>query len=168
MTLDSMAYRTRPRWCRNWRDTGQVFITSEERLDDELAKYQIKVSPEKLHDLRYYASLYVGEGATMASEVAVWGTPSVYVSSLVGTMGNFIELEQKYGLMFNYNNSDKAVNNAVELIQQSNLKEEWQKKREKLLKDKTDVTAFMVWFVENYPDSFKEIKKNPNIQYRFK
>ena len=86
---------------------GQVFITSEERLDDELAKYQIKVSPEKMHDLRYYASLYVGEGATMATESAILGTPSVYVSSLVGTMGNFIELGQKYGLVFNYCDSDK-------------------------------------------------------------
>lgn len=148
---------------------GQVFITSEGRLDGELAKYQIKVSPEKLHDLLYYASLYVGEGATMAAESAILGTPSFYISSLVGTMGNFIELEQKYGLMFNYNNSDKAVNKAVELIQQSNLKEEWQKKREKLLKDKIDVTAFMVWFVENYPESFKAVKENPKyVDGRFK
>jgi predicted glycosyltransferase len=147
---------------------GQVFITSEGELEKGLESYKIKVSPEKLHDLLYYASLYIGEGATLATEAAVLGTPSIYVSSLVGTMGNFIELEQKYGLIFNYNDSDKAIEKAVELIQQSNLKEEWQKKREKLLKDKIDVTAFMVWFIENYPESFKAMKKNPEIQYRFK
>ena len=108
---------------------GQVFITSEGRLDGELAKYQIKVSPEKMHDLMYYASLYVGEGATMASEAAVLGAPSVYVSSLVGMMGNFIELEQKYGLVFNYSDSDKTVNKAIKFIREPDLKKEWKKKR---------------------------------------
>ena len=147
---------------------GQVFITSEGRLDGGLAKYQIKVAPEKMHDLLYYASLYVGEGATMASEAAVLGTPSIYVSSLVGTMGNFIELEQKYGLVFNYSDSDKTMNKAIELIQEPDLKKEWKKKREQLLEDKIDVTAFTVWFVENYPESFIELKENPEIQYRFK
>ncbi|NQE53352.1 hypothetical protein C5S29_07145 [ANME-1 cluster archaeon GoMg3.2] len=148
---------------------GRVFITSEGQLPQELEKYKIKVSPEKLHDLLYYASLYVGEGATTASECAVLGTPSIYISSLVGTMGNFIELEQKYGLIFNYDDPDKAMNKAVELIQKPDLKEEWGKKREILLKDKIDVTAFMAWFVENYPDSFKAVKENPKyVEKRFK
>jgi len=147
---------------------GRVLITSEGQLPKELEKYKIKVSPEKLHDLLYYASLYVGEGATIATESAILGTPSIYVSSLVGTMGNFIELEQKYGLMLSYKNSDKAINDAVELIQKTDLKEEWRKKREKLLKDKIDVTAFMVWFAENYPESFREMKENPRVEERFK
>jgi len=147
---------------------GRVLITSEGQLPKELGKYKIKVSPDKLHDLLYYASLYVGEGATIATESAILGTPSIYVSSLVGTMGNFIELEQKYGLMLSYKNSDKAINDAVELIQKTDLKEEWRKKREKLLKDKIDVTAFMVWFAENYPESFREMKENPRVEERFK
>lgn len=147
---------------------GQVFISSEGRIDKDLEKYRIKVFPEKLHDLLCYASLYIGEGATMATESAILGTPSIYVSSLIGTMGNFIELEQKYGLIFNYNDPNKAINKAVELIQKPNLKKEWKKKREKLLKDKIDVTAFMVWFVENYPESFREMKKNPEVRGRFR
>lgn len=135
---------------------GRVLITSEDELDDTLEKYRIKVSPEKLHDLLYYASLYVGDGATTAVESAILGTPSIYVSSLVGTMGNFIELEEKYGLLFNYKDSDEALNKAVELLQKSGLKEEWKPKRERLLDDKIDVTAFMVKVVENYPHRFQE------------
>jgi predicted glycosyltransferase len=142
---------------------GRVFITSEGKLEDDLEKYKIKVSPEKIHDLLYYASLYVGEGATMATESAILGTPSIYVSSLVGTMGNFEELEQKYGLIFNYREEDKVLQKAVELIQKPNIKEEWKKKRKELLKDKIDVTAFMVWFIENYPESFTEMKENPQV-----
>lgn len=127
---------------------GRVLITSEGQLDKELEKYKIKVSPEKMHDLLYYASLYVGEGATMATESAILGTPSIYVSSLVGTMGNFVELEQKYCLLFNYKDPDQASEKALEFIQKTNLKEQWKKRREVLLKDKIDVTAFMVKFVE--------------------
>ena len=136
---------------------GRVLITSERKLDDGLEKYQIKVSPEKIHDLLYYASLYVGEGATMAAESAILGTPAIYVSSLVGTMGNFVELEEKYGLIFNYSSSDNVLDKAIELIQRSNLKQEWASKRKTLLKDKTDVTAFMIELIEHWPRSYEEI-----------
>ena len=134
---------------------GRVLITSEGELGDGLEKYQIKVSPEKMHDLLYYATLYVGEGATMATESAILGTPAIYISSLVGTMGNFSELEQKYGMLFNYSSSDKVLDKAIELIQKINLKQEWSKKREKLLQDKIDVTSFMVELVEKYPDTLQ-------------
>ena len=133
---------------------GRVLITSEGKLDDGLEKYQIKVSPEKMHDLLYYASLYVGEGATMATESAILGTPAIYVSSLVGAMGNFIELEEKYGLMFNYSSSDKVLDKAIELIQRKDLKQEWKTKRGVLFGDKIDVTEFMLDFIEK---SYKDL-----------
>lgn len=149
---------------------AKVFITSESPLPAELEKYKITVPPEKIHDVLYFADLLIGDSQTMTTEAGVLGTPAIRCNSFVGEndMGNFIELEQKYGLISNYRNRDKAIDKAVELIQKPNLKEEWQKKREKLLKDKIDVTAFMVWFVENFPESFKEMKENPEIQYRFK
>ena len=62
--------------------------------------------------------------------------------------------------MFNYFDSDKAMKKAFELINKPNLKEEWKIKINKLLKDKIDVTAFMVWFIENYPNSFQNMKQN--------
>lgn len=31
-----------------------------------------------------------------------------------------------------------------------------------MLSDKIDVTAFMVWFIENYPKSAKIMKENPS------
>ena len=36
-----------------------------------------------------------------------------------------------------------------------------------MLSEKIDVTAFMVWFVENYPESVEIMKKNPDYQLRF-
>ena len=144
---------------------GRVLITSEGALPPELQPYQIRVSPEKLHDLLYYATLYVGEGGTTASEAAVLGTPSIYVSSLVGTMGNFIELEETYDLLYSFTDGSAALGKAIEILQDPASKRKWRVKRERLLADKIDVTAFMVWFVENYPRSFTEMKEHPEVQY---
>lgn len=142
---------------------GRVLITSEGALPEELQTYQIKLSPEKLHDLLYYAALYVGEGGTTASEAAVLGTPSIYVSSLVCTMGNFIELEETYNLLYSFIDSEAALDKAIKILQDPMSKEKWKVKREQLLKDKIDVTAFMVWFIENYPSSFIEMKEHPEV-----
>jgi len=144
---------------------GRVLITSEGALPEELRAYQIRVSPEKLHDLLYYATLYVGEGGTTASEAAVLGTPSIYVSSLVGTMGNFIELEETYDLLYSFTDGGAALDKAVEILQDPKSKDKWRIKRDRLLTDKIDVTEFMVWFVENYPRSFTEMKEHPEAQY---
>jgi hypothetical protein len=54
------------------------------------------------------------------------------------------------------------------LLSQENLKEQWKIKRDRLLADKIDVTAFYVWFIENYPESAKIMRKNPEYQYKFK
>ena len=135
---------------------GRIIITSEGPLETELEQYKLKVSPEKLHELLYHATLYIGEGGTMASEAAVLGTPAIFISSLSGTMGNFTELEEKYGLLFSFKKEETALLKATELLQQPNLKKKWKIKRDVLLTDKIDVTEFMVNFVETY---IKEHKK---------
>lgn len=37
-----------------------------------------------------------------------------------------------------------------------------------MLSDKIDVTAFMVWFIETYPESKRIMEVNPGYQKRFK
>ncbi len=133
---------------------GRVLITSEGQLSPELEKYKIRISPEKLHDLLYYATLYIGEGATTASECAVLGTHAIYVNTL--RLGYTDEEEYRYGLVYNFsdpNTMEKdAFNKAVELLEKPDLISEGKKKRERLLEDKIDVTAFMVKCIEQYQD----------------
>ena len=144
---------------------GRVLITSEGPLPPELEKYRAQVAPEKMHDLLSFARLYIGEGATMASEAALVGTPSLLVSSLAGTMGNFLELEKTYELIYSYSDSGAALQKALDILSDLDSKRIWAKKRDRLLEDKIDVTAFMVWFIENYPQSIVEIKEHPEVQY---
>ena len=52
-----------------------------------------------------------------------------------------------YGLLFSFSNSNGIEKKIEEVLYIQNLKNEWQNRRQKLLADKIDVTAFMVWFV---------------------
>lgn len=142
--------RNRIQFVQELEKHGRVLITSEGQLPEEIEGYKISVSPEELHDLLYYASLYIGEGATMAVESAVLGTPSIYISSLIGKMGNLIELEEKYSLIISCEDSDAAISRAIELMQNPTAKNDWRKKRDRLIHDKIDVTSFMLEFIENY------------------
>jgi len=81
---------------------GKVFISSEGKLPPELEKYGLKVSPDKIHDLLYYAQILVCDSQTMATEAAILGTPVVRSNTLVGSMSNFEELEKKYGLIYSF------------------------------------------------------------------
>lgn len=144
---------------------SKVFITSESPLPSELQKYKLLTSPEKIHHALYFADLFIGDSQTMTTEAGILGTPAIRCNSFVGNndMGNFVELENKYGLIFNYNDPEQAIKKAIELIQISDLKETWSKKRNLLLSDKIDVTSFLVWFIENYSDSYYLMKKGLDI-----
>ncbi len=148
---------------------AEVFISSEKKLPDELKRYQIKIPPERMHDALYYATLLYGESATMASECAVLGTPAIFLDS-VGR-GYTEDQEKKYGLVFNFTESaqdqERSIEKGIELLQQPGLKREFKKKTERLLTDKIDVTSFIVWFLEHYPESIDAMKKNSNLHCSF-
>ncbi len=158
----------RIRLVRELEKHAKVLISSEAKLPEKLEKYRLPVPKSKIHDVIYHAKLLVADTGTMTTEAAVLGTPAVACHKFMWKMGNFIELEKKYGLIYNYRDPEMAIKKALELVMEDGLKEEWRKKREKLLKDKIDITAFMVWFIENYPESLEEFKRNPEIQYRFR
>jgi predicted glycosyltransferase len=141
-----------------------IFISSEDKIQPELESYILKTPKSRIHDVLYYAKLFVCDTQTMATEAAILGTPVIRSNSFVGPtdMGNFIELEKRYGLMFNIKDLQMVIKKAEELIQKPDLKKEWQAKREILLTDKCDITKLMVCFIENYPISIKELKKDLN------
>ncbi len=137
----------------------RVFISSEVDLPDELIDYQIKIKPEDMHSVLAFASLFVGESSTMATEAAVQGVPAIYINN--SHLGYIKDLE-KQGLIFPYteNESDQklAIHKAIELAtaEKSDI---YKKRRDELLSAKIDVAAFMLWFVENYPRSVDDLKQ---------
>jgi len=131
---------------------ARVFITSESRLPPDLMRYHISIPPEKMHSLLSFARLHVGESATMAAESAVLGVPAVFIYS--SPRGYTDELRDRYGMLFTFSSKNhnwrKIENKLIELLEDKNMKEKWQLKRNKMLSEKTDVTKFIVGLVENY------------------
>lgn len=131
---------------------GKVIISSENDLPVAIKKrYGFSIPPEKMHDVLYFATMLVTDSQTMATEAALLGTPAIRCNSFVGPndMGNFIELEKKYDLIYSFSSFEKALAKIEILLKNKKLKKEWQDKSRQIFKDKVDVTALMVKAVEN-------------------
>ena len=128
---------------------ARVFISSEDTLPNDLEEYQLKIKPEEMHSVLSHAELFFGESGTMAVEAAILGTPSIHVSTYAKELGNFDELHRKYKLLKFTDCGKKGLDYAIKLIKNPKSKEKWRKRAKILIKDKTDVTDFMVEFIEN-------------------
>jgi len=149
---------------------GKIFITTEKEIEPELEQYKLKISPEKIHSLLYYATMFIGDSQTMTSEAAVLGTPALRLNSFAKSISYLNEEEEKYGLTYSFlpYEFNKLINKLNELLLNPNLKENWIKRREVMLCEKIDVTMFWYWFIENLPESPTYIMSDKNIWSKFK
>lgn len=131
---------------------GPVLIASEVPLPRALQPYQVRVLPEKMHDLLYYATLYVGDGGTTASEAAILGTHAIHTATTGKYCGNFSDLNQ-YGLLWTSEDDDQTLSRADNILQDRDIWEKGKTKRDRLVRDRVDVTKFLIWFIEHYPES---------------
>jgi hypothetical protein len=129
---------------------ARVFISPEGDLPPDLEPYRLPVPYHRIHHVLHFANLLIADTGTMAWEAAVLGTPAVVCGSFSSEFGNFVELERTYGLLYCFQRADAAIQKALELLQQPNLKGQWALKRDKLLGDKTDAAQFIAEFVEDY------------------
>lgn len=138
---------------------GRVFLTTETRNPSKFKKYLLPLQPHRLHDLLAFASLYIGEGATMASEAGVLGVPWVFVST--SRRGYLDDQEKNYALGWSVRNWKDGLGRAESILSKprEEIRAVWAKKREKLLNDKIDVTEFIVKFIEDWPESFEKFKR---------
>jgi predicted glycosyltransferase len=141
---------------------GRVFITGEKASLHQFQSYMISVHPSEMHSFMAYATMFIGDSQTMASESAVLGIPSIRLNSFAGKISYLEEEEKKYHLTFAYHPEDfnHMLIKIDELLALPKLKEEWQYRRNKMLADKIDVTAFFVSLIENYPESIKHDRNN--------
>ncbi|HPJ92141.1 MAG TPA: DUF354 domain-containing protein [Bacteroidales bacterium] len=149
---------------------GKVYISSERKLSVDLEKYRLQIDIVDMHHILAFASIVICDSQSMAHEAAMLGTPSIRFNDFVGRISVLEELEHVYGLTYGVKTSeaDKLYNKIEELLNISNLNEVFNERLQNMLKDKIDVTAFFTWFIENYPESKKIMKENPDYQYRFK
>ena len=143
---------------------GRVFISSEKE-SPEFKKYKLNIKSHQIHSALYYAKMFVGDSQTMCSEAAVLGTPALKCNSFAKRLSIPNELEDKYGLCYAYRTTefDAMLDKARQLLNNQTLKEDFQFRRQNMLSEKIDVTAFMAWFIENYPNSLQRMKDEPGF-----
>jgi hypothetical protein len=149
---------------------GNIFITSEKKLPSDIEQYRVKINPIDIHHVMAFASIYIGDSQTMAAEAGVLGVPFIRYNDFVGRISYLAELENKYKLGYGIkpNNPDKLLKKIDELISTPNLNQAFNEKRNKMLSEKIDFSKFLTWFIENYPESVRIMKKNPDYQYNFR
>ena len=129
---------------------ARVFISAENKIPDSLKQYHLSINPTEIHDILSYASLFIGEGATMASECAVMGTPSIYVNSLsAGTLEN----QEKNGLLSIFKSSDGLIEKAINILNDSKVKKHTKQKSQDLIKNKVDLNILFYKLISGYPDA---------------
>lgn len=145
---------------------GRVLVSAEGELPAVLERYRLRIDPVHLHHVLSFSSLYVGEGATTASECVALGVPAVYINSL--DAGTLKEQAEQYGLISI--RSPETLDAVIEqyLADIAGARNKMSVFRSKLLQDKIDGTAFLAWFVENYPQSRERMSRQPDHQNQFK
>ncbi len=130
---------------------GRVYITSERPLEPQLEQYRLNINPLDIHHVMYYATLYLGDSQSMAVEAAMLGTPSVRFNDFAGRIGVLEELEHIYRLTIGIPTSqpETLYRTVQQLLETPNLRQEYQERRQRMLADKIDVTAFFTEFIEN-------------------
>lgn len=132
------------------RQHGQVVISSEAPLPDELKQYELKGSTSDVHHILAFARLTFGESATMASEGAQLGVPGVFLST--SSRGYTDELEQRYQMVFNFNgdqaNQDKALQRAEEIL--ANDPQTYRQRHQEMMAEQIDVTEFIMQVVQEH------------------
>ncbi|NLE34329.1 MAG: DUF354 domain-containing protein [Bacteroidales bacterium] len=152
--LSGLTTEQKIRIVRHLGNRGPLFISSESELPAELEKFRFPLGPEKIHHTLAFASLFVGEGATMASECALLGTPAIYINSVIPDL--VAEQEREYGIISSFTGFEGVIGKADELLDRPHLKSETKIRSERLINSKCDVTAFLVRFIEEWPNSFNK------------
>lgn len=131
---------------------AQPLITSEKPLSPELKKYQLKIPPHQIHHVMAFARLCVGEGATLLSESGILGVPGVYLSTI--RLG-YLDFLEQYGLLKQTTDTDEALQMCLDWLKDPQAKEKCARAREEFLKDRIDVTDFIVETLEKHGSKSK-------------
>lgn len=125
---------------------GRVLISAERPLPESLKAYANPVPVQDVHHLLAFATLYIGEGGSMAAEAAVLGTPGIFTSVLY--CGYLMALEKDYDMVYNTQTLQEGTAIAEKLLAQPDLKQQWRQKQQTLLAQSDDLCEFMIDIID--------------------
>ncbi len=148
---------------------GAVWISAEGELGEDLARRKIRLNPLDIHHALSFATLFVGDSQSMTVESAMLGTPSVRFSDFAGRISVLEELEHTYGLTVGIPTSEpeRLFGTIQRLLDHGDLQAAWAERRDAMLADKIDLSAFLIWLMGTFPESLHTVRTDPGADSRF-
>ncbi|MBN2790140.1 MAG: DUF354 domain-containing protein [Candidatus Delongbacteria bacterium] len=134
-----------------WSDIEEIIKDHPQVVTKENSKSH-QIDPWDMHHVLAYAKLVISDSQTMTAEAAVLGVPSIRYNTFVGRISYLEELEHKYDLTYGFlpeRDEDKLLDTLKDMLEQTDLKELWQKKKNKMLSEKIDLNNWMIDLFEN-------------------
>ncbi len=127
-------------------ERGRLFVTVEGKVPDRLKPYQFPLPPDLMHHVLAFAALVVSDSQTMTMEAAVLGTPAVRCNTFAGRCSVIAEIEEKYGLAMSFQPRDgeAMLERVRRLLDDPDLAADMAHRRDVMLKDKSDLSAWML------------------------
>jgi predicted glycosyltransferase len=120
----------------------RVVVSGERGVPDAIRPFALRMPPHRIHHLLAEAHLYVGEGATMAAEAAVLGTPSAFVHT--AELG-YMQALERMGLLLNTPSQERARVFAEEVTADLlGARARWADARSRMLREWIDVSGFVI------------------------
>ena len=142
--LEGLSAATKRRLVEELSEHGEVYVSSEGPIPDELSAQELPVPPEAMLDLLYDASLMVTDSNTMATEAGLLGTPVVRSGAYASDeFSNFSTLAEA-GLVDSVPEATETVDRALELAADPDANARWEQRRDAFLEDKIDVTEYII------------------------
>lgn len=135
------------------KNKGEVYICSERPLTEQFEKYRMVINPMDILQVLYFSKMFIGDSGTMTSEACLLGVPSIRCNDFVGRDFVIGEKETLYHLTYGFKpvDFDKMMDKINELLAMPNLRQEWEKRRKKMLQETDDLTELMINLFENFP-----------------
>ena len=148
---------------------GTVVLNSERKVPSDLEKYILEFKKNDISHIINYADLFISDSTTMCVEAAILGIPSIEFDDWYADFKQYHELNQKYELLhgFGYDTVEDMMKHIDRLIEDKSIKSKLATKQRKMLNDKIDATAFLIWFLTNHPESATEFFKDRTMQLKF-
>ena len=131
----------------------------------------MKVDPQDMHSLIYYADMLIGDSQSMHIEAALLGTPSIRSNKWVHSehkMSVIDYLETKYDLCFSISpdESNEIIKRALSFLEPG-TKERGETQRKLYFQENTNLTEFIYWIMSDYPANLEKWKMDSTIVKRF-
>lgn len=150
---------------------GKVIISLEDGYRDKYNKHLLRIDPNDMHSLIYFADMFIGDSQSMHVEACLLGTPAIRSNKWVLAKDrvnviDYLETQCNLAISIPPNDGD-AIIEEVQFLLNSGSKEEAKYLSKRFFEENTNLTDFLFWLLSKYPESYYEFKRDKNIIKEF-